>query len=382
VKIAPIVVACIVTAVAAEVGLRLVQRARYGTSVWTLLPGYRDRVFQRSPFLVFGPRVNWRFDGSGDPTWRVFNEMGIRLPGPVPPREAGEVRVLAIGGSTTEDATNTEGIHWPLALECILRNQGRTDVRILNAGMSAYTTAHSLVRYQFDLVETDPDVVLIMHNINDLTVLYYAAATLAPVDPNYLVKYGRPEYTGYVDDSDVVLSRVFFAIRNRLWPPATDLLPYPEWREYEIGELSPIFERNLRTLVRAVTASGASVVLMTMPRTGDPAVVDYTRLLVNSPGVSLLPAADRFFEDFDGMNEVIREVAASEGVTLVDMATSFISLSDQSGRGNLFLDVVHYSAEGSRTFASTLARFADRWLPPFTGGRIDEATLVSCEHAL
>ena len=62
--------------------------------------------------------------------------------------------------------------------------------------MAAYATPHTLVRLQLDLLEYDPDLVLVMHAVNDLTVAYDAAHVGSEVDGHYAAKYSQPGFTG------------------------------------------------------------------------------------------------------------------------------------------------------------------------------------------
>lgn len=375
-ELALMVASTLTVLIAAEVGLRAFQYLRDGTDPLTLLPGDRQSVFPRSPFLPFGPRVGWRFERAGNPAWTQFNDLGLRMPGSLPEREPGEVRILALGGSTTENVWNELGIHWPLAFECLARRDGRDDLRMLNAGMSAYSSAHSLVRYQLDLVETNPDVVLIMHNINDLTVSYHAALADTVVDPSYLVKYGKKGYTGQVDGSDVVLSRLASLVRSRLLRTSSSPQALPEPSMYDLSAGARFFRRNLVSLVRAVEASGAVPVLLTMPRSRDPAWVELGRQGdMDTAGLGRLPEAVDFFSDFDRFNDVIRGVAGDRGVPLIDMAGALVEGPDT------FVDVVHYSTEGVRSFASTLYAAADSFLPASRGEHIRHG-LAPCEGVL
>ena len=369
-----VIVSILAVLAVAEAGLRVLQYQRDGTSVWTMLPGYRESTFQRSPFLPFGPRVNWTFQRSGDPSWTRFNDLGLRMPGALPAREPGEVRILAMGGSTTENVWNDLGIHWPLALECLARSEGRADVRVLNAGMSAYSSAHSLVRYQLDLVEVEPDIVIVMHNVNDLTVTYNGAAVGAGVDPNYLVKYGGKGYTGQVDESDLVFSRLYNVLAStvRGGKPVGALVE----ETYSLAAGERMFRRNLTSLVRAIAASGAVPVLVSMPRSGDPTRVEEVRQGDGSgAGIGPLPLPERFFSDFDRFNEVVRRVAEEQGAIFIDMARTLVEHPDT------FVDVVHYSTRGIRDFARALYASESFSLPPTQGARLRQG-VISCEGVL
>jgi hypothetical protein len=331
-----------------EVSLRLFQRIANDVPVLSLLPGYRESTFQLSPFLVFGPRLDWRPAGAPPTEWSWFNTQGLRVPDTVGAKQPGEFRIVTLGGSTTEDVWNGAGLHWPLVLECALHEAGRTQVRVLNAAMSAYSSAHSLVRLATDIVEYEPDMVVVMHNINDLGVNYYALSTGGVVDHNYLVRYGRKSYTGTTDQDDVVLSRTLSAARSRLTrAPGADT----EWRhgDYDVDAGARIFGRNLHSIVLLAAGRGASVVLLTMPVAASEAKHAAVRQgSLEHAGLGMLPEYAPFHRDFARYNDVIRDLAP-KGARVVDMAR----LLEADER--YFVDIVHYSSAGVLAFGQTLA---------------------------
>jgi hypothetical protein len=153
--------------VAAETGLRAYQKVAKGVPFFTLLPGYQHSMrFPLSPFLAFGPRLNEQLEGKQNPQTAFFNHQGFRTHDTLGARPAGQYRIIALGGSTTVDRSNVEGIHWPLIAEQEVQRAGRGDVRIYNAAMSAYSSAHSLVRLEFDILPYQPDMLLIMHRVS------------------------------------------------------------------------------------------------------------------------------------------------------------------------------------------------------------------------
>jgi lysophospholipase L1-like esterase len=355
---------------AAELALRAYQRFTRGTPMLSLLPSFRVSTFRRSPFLVFGPRVGETLPGTGPVEWRRFNERGLRYPFGTPSREPGELRLLTLGGSTSEDAQNPLGIHWSLGLECLQRGRGREDIRVLNGGMSAYSTAHSVVQYQFDLVETQPDFVLILHNINDLIVTYHAASLGRTVDPTYLVRYGTKRFTATVDEDDIVFSRLANLARSRL-ARSEPTVPYQDWK-YDLSVSEAIFRRNLRTLVGVVRASGATPVLLTMPRSSESRFVEEARRVRGEIGLTHFPEMDRFLSDFARFNSIIREVAVAERVPLADVAAVYPDSTPY------FADMVHYTTAGVRRFATIMDSIAVGMLPPGSGVRLADSTRVTC----
>ena len=76
--------------------------------------------------------------------------------------------IMCLGGSTTEfkDSTVTG---WPKRVEDILQGQYHyKNIRIYNQGRQWYTTLHSLINYLVNLRQYKPDVLIVMHTINDL----------------------------------------------------------------------------------------------------------------------------------------------------------------------------------------------------------------------
>lgn len=78
-----------------------------------------------------------------------------------------EFRIVCLGGSTTYGYDHRPELVWPAVTERLLRERGY-DVEVINAGMQWYTTAHSLANYVLQMRYYEPDVVVVMHAVNDL----------------------------------------------------------------------------------------------------------------------------------------------------------------------------------------------------------------------
>lgn len=346
----------VLAGVLAEGGLRIYQRLAKGTPLWSALPGYNPFArFPLSPFLVFGPRMNVQLAGKRHPEWSSYSHQGLRTRDTLGARPAGEYRVFALGGSTTVDLENEEGIHWPLVAEQALHRSGRADVRVYNAAMSAYTSAHSVVRFTFDLLQYQPDMILVMDNVNDLSVTYHAWHLDQRVDANYLVKYGRREVTGVVTDDDVAFSRVVHSVRSRL----RDLVrrpPAAPTAEYVLQPGRELFMRNLTSLIAVARAHGVAVVLLTMPMCDSEGVFEATRQAGGDARV--FPEFALFRRDFASYNDAVREVGVRQSVPVVDAAALV------PGDSAYFVDVVHHSAAGVRAVGEAVAGGLLPLLPP------------------
>lgn len=328
----------------AEVGLRIYQNVAGNIPVTSFLPGYKiEKRFVLSPFLVFGPRIDWQVPNKRNLQHAYFNPQGFRTPGLVGKKPDGEYRIITLGGSTTEDIWNDEGIHWPLVLEQQLHHRGHPEVRVLNTAMSAYTTAHSLIRLAFDITDYSPDMVIVMHNINDLMVNYQAVFQGEAVDPYYRVLYSTKRFTGDITDEDVVVSRVVHAITTR----------FKAWRESQarplvadsdISRERDYFSRNLSNLISLAQAHNVKIVLLTEPYAKSELAYENAR----SNGRPF-PRHARLLADLATYNDAITEVGKKHRVAVIDMATHM------HDKENYFSDTVHYSAEGTESFGKILA---------------------------
>jgi lysophospholipase L1-like esterase len=206
------------------------------------------------------------------------------------------------------------------------------------------------VQLQFDMLPFQPDLVLVMHNVNDLTVNYYAARFGKPVDPSYHVKFGIKSYTGVVDDGDVVLSRLWHSARVRLEMLLHGVPSGAISDSFSIDDGLAAFRRNMRSIAAVGLAHGTDVVFLTMPVSRSREIYDSTRAQARGSDPGYFPSHARFLRDFDAYNDAVKAAGRDASVPVIDMESAMRGRDPE-----FFLDVVHYSDEGSRTFGQTLA---------------------------
>lgn len=344
-------VALLVATGLAEVALRGYQRVAFRIGFFSAFPDFRVEPMVYSPFLAFGPRINYQIPDREHPELSRFDERGFRTTEPIGSKPAGELRIVALGGSTTEDLWNRSGRHWPWLLEQRLTAGGAGRVRVLNGGMSAYATPHTLIRTAFDVPELDADVLLVMHNINDLTAAYHAIAARTPLDGHYTAKYRLKSYTGVRRDEDVVWSRLWRLVSSHLEPQDTTTVILAE-DEATLAEGVRLFQRNLASIAAVARAHGVRPVFLTMPFDTGAAhfrVMQSGQVRIGSVGIGQLPERERMMRDLARYNAATLSVSATIGVPAVDMAGA------GAWPDSLFVDTVHLSDRGSEVFADRLA---------------------------
>ncbi len=289
-------------------------------------------------------------------------------------RSGDSYRILAIGGSTTRNGHLREEDRYPALLETIIdgRHPGR-EVDVFNSGQDWWTTKHSLINYVTNVRDWRPDLVIVMHAVNDLyrsfTPKYYS---VGEYDPSWSHFYGPaiggadpPSYPGH-------LYRRY--LRRLLWKW------YPRQRFVEVDYpieryLSlPQFEVNLKRLIHYLQRDGVDIILLTQPSIlkDEMTKAEWNVLKI---GFGFCITSRNFWQSeypsprslsaaMNAFNDVTRRVASTEGVPLVDLAEVVPRELVN------FVDDVHYTTQGSRLVAEIIADAIDSL------GLLDESNVL------
>jgi len=228
------------------------------------------------------------------------------------------VVVVCLGGSTAL-SQNGDGKAYPRVLEGLLKHEYQgSPVRVMNAAGNGFGSAHALVNFSLQILTPDikPDVIVVDHNLNDLTANYFGAETL----PDYANKYMSDYFLAYPHKSGAASyllrqSRLFRFLYYRgnaagyVYDRAPDA-------DYLAG--AAFFERNLRSLAALAAANNVDVVFATQP-TKNPAV--------------------KQLKSYQLYNDINKKVAAEFGDGLVDVANAVTE-------DRYFVDDLHYSPTG------------------------------------
>ncbi|MEM8997271.1 MAG: GDSL-type esterase/lipase family protein [Acidobacteriota bacterium] len=242
----------------------------------------------------------------------------------------GELRVICLGGSTTVNARNRGGLTYSLELQAALRDRLGDGVVVLNAGADAFSTAHSLANLSLRLLDFEPDVVTVLHNINDLTARHFGD----DLEPDYSNKYLDDAFLSYHHRGGFggAVFRFSRSAQMLKWR-VTVLRRALERTSRGAGVRDPargprLFERNLRSILAVARAHGARPILMTQAHRR--------------------PEAEAEGGTFVHYNDITRRLGRSSQTPVVDLAAAL------SGREDLFLDDVHFTGEGVRAVAAEL----------------------------
>lgn len=270
--------------------------------------------------------------------------------------------VLAfLGGSTTECIYDDENNRFPYLAGHLLEEKTGLKVNSYNAAKSGNDSLHSLNVFLNKVVPLHPDIVVMMHNINDLAVLLYEKtywnkhSTRGPlVEKTAAWKtVGKNLEETFRLARDLVIPNIYaviYQITHREGKFKKDEFKQVRGRKIKVNpeQMVPEFILNLQTFINICRARGINPVLMTMPSRlrdhPDPLIARLMEKLERQQGITY----QEFKGAFDRFNQTIREVGAKNQVLVVDLAREIPQ------ENKYMSDVAHYTPAGSRLVAQNI----------------------------
>ncbi len=363
-------------------GLANLALVLFGTVLAVVLLEVILRVFQPIEYRIKGDQIvlpiNRHYEikvnaGNGlEPFVRhTKNSLGFR--GPEPPDESrDDLRVIAVGGSTTECFYVSDGSSWPIRFGDLAR-RAVAPVWVNNAGLDGHSTFGHQILLDEVLKPLDPDVILFLVGWNDL-----GRTDLGSSDRNQLrsgqgVTTLRDWLIWLANNTEVAglglnLYRTWKTRRMGLGHDAT----FFDWKEPPQGtsmaperadaviaehaqSFVPGYEERLRSLLNDAKDAGIQPVLVTQPavfgggqdpRTG----TDLDRLAGRyGDGAQTWRVLELY-------NDATRKVAAGTGTPLVDLARLMPKDS------TYFYDEIHFNPAGTQKVAEILFEQLCPWL--------------------
>jgi lysophospholipase L1-like esterase len=255
-------------------------------------------------------------------------------------------RIICLGGSTTEykDGHNAG---WPERVEKLLQNSlNNSNIRVYNQGRQWYTTLHTMIHYQTNIRPHRPDVIIIMHTINDLLHnADFSYFSHSPFRDDYGHFYGPlNRILPHNNLEDFIINNFRFFWYSKPREPVTQKV-FPG--------LLP-FRRNLEAIITLALEDNTKVVLLTQPS-----------LYTENPDSSILPRLHMLNREAVGPDKQWSYDSALTGFiqykqALTDLAkekqTILIDLDNEIPKTlNYFFDDVHYTDRGFNLVAEKVA---------------------------
>ncbi|MFH1245974.1 MAG: SGNH/GDSL hydrolase family protein [Candidatus Omnitrophota bacterium] len=301
------------------------------------------RVYSRKNLFAQGGYVTVRTD-----------EDGFMLPDFIDKGTSKVMTIAFLGASTTECFWVDEALRFPYLTSKEVADTYNISTRVLNSGGSSNTSHHSLNVLLNKVINYNPDIVLMLHAVNDATLLMgtgnYKPAMIEEKDMSLFDWASRKSsLIGFLRHI-----RAQYLINKGHRKIARGLMEKKDARSYQTEDTASLekalaqFAVRLKIFVDVTRDMGAVPVLVTQP------YYQKIQYQLTEEGRKTSLAGINYMDKF---NEQIRETAKLKECALIDLAGEL----DQDAK--YFYDHLHYSEEGSRKVAGLIFKHLQEIVP-------------------
>ena len=268
--------------------------------------------------------------------------------------ENADSTILFLGGSTTECIYVDEKARFPYLVGRLLEKDGKK-VNSFNSGISGNHSLHSIDILLNKGLKLNPDVAVLMHNFNDLTILLYEKTYWNDHPSRSLLTVRKHKD---IEVMNIIRGKIpnIYMKMARLKPLLNALLKRDDEFAHLRGEKYLIdregilekFEQNLMAFIGISRVYGVTPVLMTQASRfkEEPDDVIFKSW---KPALLMGITYEEFSEVYAEMNESIRKIGRSADVLVIDLAK-------EVPQTNAYMyDIVHYNNFGSKYVATLIA---------------------------
>jgi lysophospholipase L1-like esterase len=288
------------------------------------------------PYLVYvlNPNVKWNYETYfGVEPKQLINSQGFRGKEFSVEKPKDVYRIVCLGGSTTFGLGEPdETMTYPAQLETVLNKMlpGKRRFEVINAGTPGWSSAESLINLHFRVLELSPDMIIVYEGINDTFAMRKPEEGKSD-NSNFrkIVNYKMPNaFTRFWLRISAACRLLYYWTTDDISFDINSLAVKGAPRGFsEIDQLNKAtgkyFKRNIETIVAIARAHHVKPVLVTMG---------------HGPWHPSL-----------GLTcQIVRDVAASENVSLVDFER-------YSRPGYFDIDNVHLLRAGNSALAQAIA---------------------------
>jgi hypothetical protein len=278
--------------------------------------------------------------------------------------EKPDLTLVFLGGSTVACIYVEEENRFPYLVGQLLEQRTGKKITSINSGVGGNNSLHSLDILLNKIIPVQPDIVVMMHNLNDLVGLIYDKTywsknpTREPIVNFYFYKnltglkalatLARDMYIPNLHAATRILSHKIFGKKAK---DPDDEFAYIRGKKLTVDQDAILneFKMNLRSFINLCRARKITPVLMTQfnryKADPDPKVLKAMQGFASDSGIPV----SRFIELYARFNQAIREVGQANGVLVIDLA----GLIPQDKKH--IYDVVHLNTRGSKRAAKLIS---------------------------
>lgn len=293
-------------------------------------------------FLIAFVELFWQSNTHGfDPF--LQNPPQVQPAGTFKLKAEGKKRILLLGGSTTYWQQKGPEFHYPYYLQKL----SGPDVEVITLARDWYTTKHSLILYETLGRQFNPDVVIIMHAINDM---YRSCQSdryaIGPYKDDWSHYYG-PSIQGALQKSLI----------HKGWDRFKEIWDYPKavHKNLEFFQSYDPYLKHYERLIQNITRDGIQVIMLTQPYfyshqmdSKDKDLLWFMRRFCSSNGE--YPDEQSAQKALELFNLGAKNLANDQGIKVIDLEKIIPKTKEY------FFDDVHLHPKGAKKEAQEIAR--------------------------
>ena len=266
--------------------------------------------------------------------------------------------IAFLGGSTTECLWMPEESRFPSAVGPLVEEQTQLKINTYNGAFPGNDIRHSINILWNKTLQLSPSHVLLMHNINDLSVLRTSGTywkneerphwtSTDKVDET--VPYANLEKTfgGWFPNVKALIRKAFSSTRDDEWHGVRNAKLEPN-----TSQILEEYEQALKSFITICQSWNITPVLMTQANliTG----IDSGTIKLNADFEASLRKSGRSYKEYQAlytqMNQVNRKLANIHSIPLIDLDREI------PRKEAFFYDRVHFTEEGSKRAAEIISK--------------------------
>jgi lysophospholipase L1-like esterase len=248
-------------------------------------------------------------------------------------KESHVYRIISLGCS----CTNRGWITYPERLENLLNEVNGSDMsfEVINAGVGGYSSYQGMRYFTNELLKYSPDLVTVYFGWNDHWRAIHYPDKLQPRANDFSIRV-----------QEVLNHARFYQFLHKSISVMTARTKSKQDKTFHPRVSTSDYRQNIEAIISAARKHSINVLLLTAPHALNPENTKfYIRLGLITPEVDLNKTHRRY-------NDVIRDIAEAERVTMVDLESLFDSLPDKS---SYFLkDGIHHREKGLSVIAQAI----------------------------
>jgi len=267
-------------------------------------------------------------------------------------------KVFFLGGSTTECFFNNVEKRFPYLSGRLLEKMTGVQINAYNAGRSNNNSAHSIDVLYNKVLALNPDIVVLMHNVNDIGTIdvqgtYWNNTGMFPLIENKNIQSDESLRLTLKGLKDLLIPRLYARVKSFFRKKDQHPHVVTEFEENTVDYRHYIreFESNLNIFMSICKYRNITPVLMTQANrlieSPDQDVIEYYKLVQRVDGLRL--TYKQFSKLHQLFNEAIRKIGRENNILVIDLDKSIPRI-----RENMF-DAYHLTDKGSVLVSEVIA---------------------------